>query len=97
MTDTERQAYEQKMDARLMKWDAQMKVLKARANEARADAQAEIAKEVDELEKRSDAAREKLRDLRESSGEAWRDIQSGLENSWRSLENALEAAKSRFK
>ena len=96
MTDTERQAYEEKMDARLMKWDAQMRELKARAKEASADTKAEIAREIDELEKHSVAARKKFRDLRESSGEAWRDIKSGLENSWRSLENSLKAARSRF-
>ena len=69
MTDTERQAYEQKMDARLMKWDAQMQELKARAKEAGADAKVEIARELDELEKRSDAAREKLRLLGVTAGQ----------------------------
>ena len=97
MTDIEREAYEQKMNARLLKWDAQMQVLKARAKEAGANAKAEIGKELDDLEKRSDVAREKLRELRNSSGEAWQDLKAGLDNSWRSLQGALEAAKSRFK
>ena len=87
MTDTERQAYEQKMDARLMKWDAQMQELKARAKEAGADAKVEIARELDELEKRSDAAREKLRLLGVTAGERGADhgiahaepVQRGLE------------------
>lgn len=96
MTDKERQAYEQKMDARLMKWDAQMQMLKARAKEAGADTKAAIAKELDELEERSDETRKKLSSLRDASGDAWRDMKTGLENSWRSLENAMKAAKSRF-
>lgn len=96
MTDRERHAYEQKMDARLMKWDAQMQILRARAKEASADTKAAIAQELDELEERADATRKKVGDLRDASGEAWQDVKAGLENSWHALESAVEAAKSRF-
>jgi septal ring factor EnvC (AmiA/AmiB activator) len=96
MSDTEKEAYEQKMEARLERWQAQIDELKARAKEADADTKAEIAKRLKELEKHSEGAREKLHELRASSGEAWKDVKFGAERSWETLEDALKAAWSRF-
>jgi transketolase len=96
MTEEEKQAYEQKVEARLERWQAQIQELKARAKEADADTRAEIAKQLKHLDEHSDEALEKLRDLRDSSGDAWKDVKGGLENSWDSLEKALKAARSRF-
>jgi hypothetical protein len=96
MTDMEKKAFEQKMEARLEKWEAQVQIMRARAKEAGAETKAEIAKELDELEERSDAARNKLRDVRKSSGQAWEDLKGGIEDSWRAFERALAAAGSRF-
>lgn len=96
MTDMDRKAYEEKMDARLSKWEAQIQVLRARGEEAKADAKAEIGRELNELEKRAEATRERFRDLRASGEDAWRDIKVGLENSWRSMESGLKAARKRF-
>ena len=96
MTSTERQAYEQKMDARLAKWDAQMQALKARAREAGADVKAEIGEELHALEERSKAAKKKLRAFREASGDAWQDLKEGLDESWQALDRSLQEARKRY-
>ena len=90
-------AYEQKLQAQLDEWNAEIDTLKAKADKAEADAQLEYYKEIDRLRSMQATASEKLVSLKEASDDAWEDLKAGIESSWDSLGSALKSAASRFK
>jgi hypothetical protein len=96
MTEQERKAYEQKIEAQMAEWRAEFDKLKARSKEAGADTRAKLAGEMAELDEKTRVARKKLAELRDSSDDAWQDVKSGFESSWHALQNAAHAARQRF-
>ena len=68
---SERDAYEQKIKAKLKEWDAQIDKLQARAEGAGADAKLDYERQLKELKAARDAAGDKLRELRNAGAENW--------------------------
>ena len=66
-----RKAYEEKFDAQLKEWSAQIALLKAKADTARAEAKIEYYKTIETLQGKQDAARTKLQELRNTGDDAW--------------------------
>ncbi len=96
MKDT-RQAYEEKLDAQLEEWSAQIALLKAKAEKARAEEKIEYDKSIEALQKRQDVARAKLHELKTAGDEAWEDLKTGAENAWEKIKAAFHEAISKFK
>ena len=69
MTD-KRKAYEEKLDAQLKEWNAQTALLKAKAENAKADAKIDHYKTMETLQAKQDAARTKLQELRSAGDDA---------------------------
>ncbi|GHC23508.1 MULTISPECIES: coiled coil domain-containing protein [Aidingimonas] len=92
-----REAYEQKLQAKLDEWQAEIDKLRARAKSNEADARIEREEEADRLEAKREEVRQKLDELRNSSDDAWDDIKDGAERAWDSLSASFEKARSRFK
>lgn len=93
---SEKSAYRQKLEAQLDQWRAEIDKLEAKAVEAGADARAEYEERVKALQGQQDAARAKLGELDEASGEAWKELKSGIEKAWDNLGNAVENAKEKL-
>ena len=85
-----REAYEQKLRAKLDEWQAEIDKLKAQARGADADARIEREKEAERLEERREEVRRKLEELREAGDDAWDDIRAGAERAWESMSDAFE-------
>ena len=96
MTD-KRKAYEEKLDAQLKEWNAQIALLKAKVENAKADAKIDHYKTIETLQAKQDAARTKLQELRSAGDDAWEDLKAGAENVWTELKTAFQSAASRFK
>ena len=96
MTD-KRKAYEEKLDAQLKEWNAQIALLKAKAENAKADAKIDHYKTIENLQAKQDAARTELQELRSAGDDAWEDLKAGAENVWTELKTAFQSAASRFK
>ncbi|MDI5983371.1 coiled coil domain-containing protein [Halomonas sp. M4R5S39] len=94
---TNREAYEQKLQAKLDEWQAEVDRLRARAKGAEADARIEYQEEIDRLEAQRNEARQKLAELQRASDDAWEDVKAGVERAWDSLNEAIKSARSRFK
>lgn len=92
-----RKAYEEKLDAQLKEWNAQIALLKAKAENAKVDAKIDHYKTIETLQAKQDAARTKLQELRSAGDDAWEDLKSGAENVWTELKTAFQSAASRFK
>ena len=91
-----KEAYVEKVQARLNKWDGEIEKLKASAEESTADAKLDYYQQIEKLREQQRDAQEKLYELRASSDDAWQDLKAGVENAWDSLEQAAKEASARF-
>lgn len=91
-----KQAYAEKVQARLNEWDAEIEKLKARADKAEADAKIAYLEQIETLREEQREAQSKLDDLRAAGDDAWEDMKAGVQNAWDSLEQAAKDASSRF-
>ena len=92
-----KEAYEQKLQAQLDEWSAEIDKLKAKADGAEADAQLEYYKKIEGLRSMQETATNKLTELKDAGDDAWEDLKAGIDSAWDSLGNALKSAASRFK
>jgi hypothetical protein len=92
-----RKAYEEKLDAQLKEWSAQIALLKAKADNAKADAKIEYHKTIDALQRKQNEAKTKLQELKTAGDEAWEELKAGAEKAWAEVKTAFHHASSRFK
>jgi len=92
-----KEAYQQKLEAQLDEWKADINKMKAKADKADADTQLAYYKQIEELRSKQESAQEKLKALKEAGDDAWEDLKAGMDSAWDSLGNALKSATSRFK
>ena len=92
-----KQTYQQKLQAQLDEWDAKIDVLKAKAEKADADMKLQIDEQMANLRTKQNAARQRMAELQDASDDAWEDLKGGLESAWRTLGDAVQNATSRFK
>ena len=92
-----RKAYEEKLDAQLEEWNAQISLLKARADKAKAEAKIEYYKTIEALQHRQDEAETKLQELKTAGDEAWEDLKTGAEKAWNEVKTAFHDAAAKFK
>ena len=94
---TDKELYQQKKQAQLDQWKAEVAKLKAKASEASADAQLELNKQIDALEGKLAEGRTKLAEIADASEDAWESIKDGAESAWDSLKSAFSDAAAKFK
>ena len=92
-----RKAYEERLDAELKEWNAQIALLKARADIAKAEAKIEYYKTIEALQHKQDEAGTKLHELKNAGDEAWEDLKTGAEKAWEEVKTAFQSAVSKFK
>lgn len=92
-----RKAYEEKLDAQLKEWNAQIALLKAQAENAKADAKIDYYKAIEALEDKQNKAKTKLQELQAAGDEAWEAVKTGAEKAWAEVKIAYHDAASRFK
>jgi multidrug resistance efflux pump len=96
MTD-KRKAYEEKFGAQLQEWNAQIALLKAKADKAKAGAKIEYYKTIEALQHKRDMAKAKLQELKAAGDGAWEDLETGAEKAWTEVKMAFNDAVSKFK
>ncbi len=92
-----KEAYRQKLEAQMREWSAKIDLLKARADQAEAEAKIEYRNRIEDLRKKREVLREKLRELQKATDAAWKDIRAGTERAAADLKDALQSAFSKFK
>ncbi len=91
-----RKAYEEKLDTQLNEWDAEIALLKAKAENAKSDAKIDYYKTIETLEHKQDKAKTKFQELKTSGDEAWEAIKGGMEKTWVEVKAAYHDAVSKF-
>jgi hypothetical protein len=97
MDSQKRKAYEEKIDAQLKEWSAQIDLLKARADKAKAEAKIDYYKTIEALQRRQEEAAARLKELKNAGDAAWEDVKKGAEKAWAEIKTAYKDAASRFK
>ena len=92
-----KQAYQDKLQAQLDQWRAEIGKLQAKAQGSSAQAQLDYYKQIENLRSMQVDAEKKLDELRQSGDEAWEDLKAGIDHAWGSLGNAVKSAAARFK
>lgn len=93
---SDKNAYEQKFDAQLKIWQAEIDKLRAKADKAGADARLQYDKQVDELVEQQKKGKEKLRELQNANEQAWSDMRHGMVRAWDDMGKAWKDAMSRY-
>jgi DNA polymerase IIIc chi subunit len=96
-TMEEKESYLQTLEHQLQERDAEIVDLKEKADQAKADSKTELFTQIDELHKKTEMARDKLKQLQAADDGAWDDVKVGVEKSWHELKSAFSNAKARFK
>ncbi|MDD2266145.1 hypothetical protein [Sulfuricurvum sp.] len=89
--------YQQKKEAQLNVWKAEIDKLKAKSSMASADAQIEMNKQITMLEKKIDEGKTKLSDLIQATDDMYESMKAGVESSWDSLKTAFSDMTSKIK
>ncbi|MDY0094257.1 MAG: coiled coil domain-containing protein [Candidatus Vecturithrix sp.] len=92
-----KELYQQKLQAQLDEWEAELNKLRAKASGASADAKLEMNQQIEDMQAKIDEGKAKLSELAETSDDAWDSIKEGVESAWDSLKSGFREAISKFK
>jgi len=92
-----RDAYVQKLKAKMDEWNAEIDKIEAKADQAEAESKIEYEKQLEDLRAKRKDVEDKMAELQQAGDGAWEDLKAGIESAWDSLGNALKSAASRFK
>jgi len=92
----EKEAYQQKIEARIAEWNAEMDKLRAQAKRLEAEGRIEAESRLQDLTIKKEAAEVKLAELRNAGGDAWQELKSGIDRAVRELDESVKRAASKF-
>ena len=92
-----KEAYIQKLHAKIDEWNADIDRLKAKANQVEADSRIEYQKQIQALKSKRDDVEKKVHEISRSGEDAWEDLKAGADLAWEAMSEALKSATSRFK
>ena len=89
--------FQQKKQAQLDEWRAEVEILKAKASGVSADIQLELNHKIDQLDTKLEEGKRKLKDLEDAGEDVWESVVDGVENAWDSMKTAVSDAAKKFK
>ena len=97
MDTNKRDAYREKAEAELRAWNARIDELLAKAEAKKAEGKIEYYDKLEDLRDQRDSMKERLAELRDTSGDAWDDVKEGFEQAHRELSTAFHSAIDHFR
>jgi uncharacterized coiled-coil DUF342 family protein len=94
---TDKDAYVQKLHAKLDEWNAEIDKLKAKADQAQAASHVEYQKQIENLQQKRKEVESKIEEVAGAGDGALEELKSGVQGAWDSMEQALKAARTKFK
>ena len=91
-----RDAYVQKLKARITELNADIDRLAPMIDKADAETRIRYYKQLENLRERRKGVEESIAELQQAGESVWEDLKQGLENSWEILKTSLSKAKSEF-
>lgn len=78
------------------KWSIERNKLEAKAQKAEATLKNKVNQEIEEIQRKRDHVKEKIRQINLAGDSAWEDLKEGAQTSWNDLVEAFNKARSRF-
>lgn len=75
----DKKAYQEKLEAQLKEWQAEIDKLKAQTQKKSADAKITYQKKIDQLEQKMEQSKKKLATLKETGEDKWEDVRKEVE------------------
>lgn len=94
---SERQQYQDKVEAKLRELDGEIAALKAKSAKQRKDSGRDFDQEMARLQQKVKDARQKFAQLKNSSQGAWQDMKEGIDTAVKDLQTAYDRAALHFK
>lgn len=91
-----KEEFQKKLDARLKELDVEIAKLREKGADLKDAAKTNWDAKMADLEVKREAARVKLAEVNQSSGEAWKDVQKGAQSAWDELDKAFRDASREF-
>lgn len=91
-----KQEFQKKLQARLEELDGEIAKLHERGSDLKDQAKSDWDRKMADLEKKREAARAKLAEVRDASAEAWKDVQKGAQSARDELDKAFRDASREF-
>ncbi len=88
-----KEAFKQKLSAKLEEYKAEFDKLKAQTKGAYAEGQLEGSEEGKTIKANIEEAKLKLKEFEESSDEKWEEFKADMEKTWNGLQNSLNKIK----
>jgi predicted RNase H-like nuclease (RuvC/YqgF family) len=92
-----RDAFVQKLKAKIDEWNAEINRLNAKADQAEANMRAEYHDEIGKLKRFRDDAKQKLQKILESKEDVWEELKKGADKAYNAMNEALSSARERIK
>jgi hypothetical protein len=95
-TAQQKEAFQRKAHEELVAIQKQIIALRGKATEASTSTRAGLQKSLNELEKKRDAAKDKLDELRAATDAKWSEVKVGMNSAFDELKNSYQKALSRL-
>jgi len=92
-----KEAYIQKLHAKIDEWNADIDKLKAKADQVEADSKIEYQKQIKVLKTKRDEIEKKVFEISRSSENAWEDLKAGVDLAREAMSEAIKSATSRLR
>jgi hypothetical protein len=93
----QKENYQRKIESQLDEWRADIDRLREKAKHATAETRLKYKENIDRLELRMDEGRSKLKDLKESGGEAWEVVKDGADSIWDTMKATFAEVKEKLR
>lgn len=94
---SKRDAYVQKLHAKIDEWNADIDKLKSKADQVEADSKIEYQTQIEMLKQKREDIEKKMAEMTRSGEDAWEDLKSGADLAWEAMNEAIKSATSRFR
>ena len=92
-----RKEYIDKLTIQLREWDKEIDTLEAKAEKAKADAEADYQNQLQELRSKRLAVETRVKKIQNAGEDAWEDLKTGTEEAVDAMKKAMSSAISKFK
>ncbi len=94
---SDRDAYVDKMKAKLDEWNAEIGKMEAKSRQAEADMRLKYDEQLKKLRARRDEAEAQLKELQKASEDSWHRMRKGMDEAWDDMSRAFREAMERFR